>query len=110
LQKFFRQFGLPNMPNFRGGQQRNNKQMVTGEGSGFLISADGYAVTNYHVVDHAKTVQVKTDDGKTYTAKVVGSDQKTDLALIKVEGDTKFPFVTFAEQAPRVGDWVIAVG
>src|SRR5262249_27934437 len=72
LQKFFRQFGLPNMPNFRQGQP-GGKQFITGQGSGFFISPDGYAVTNFHVVDHAKTVQVKTDDGKEYTAKVVGS-------------------------------------
>ena len=61
----------------------HNKQGVTGEGSGFFISADGYAVTNNHVVDHAKTVQVTTDDGAVYKAKVVGTDAKTDLALIK---------------------------
>jgi serine protease Do len=67
-------------------------------------------VTNFHVVDHAKTVQIQTDSGKTFTAKVVGTDQKTDLALIKVEADKAFPFVTFADKAPRVGDWVIAVG
>jgi serine protease Do len=109
LQKFFRQFGLPNMPNFRNGVPRN-RQVITGEGSGFFISADGYAVTNFHVVDHAKTVQIKTDDGKTYTAKVVGSDQKTDLALIKVDASKSFPFVTFSDKAPRVGDWVVAVG
>ena len=85
--------------------------MITGEGSGFFISADGYAVTNFHVVDHAKTVQIQTDDGKTYTAKVVGTDQKTDLALIKVDDrQVDFPFVTFADKAPRVGDWVVAVG
>ena len=84
--------------------------MITGEGSGFFISADGYAVTNYHVVDHAKTVQIKTDDGKTYTAKVVGTDQKTDLALIKVDDRSDFPYVTFADKQPRVGDWVVAVG
>ena len=67
-------------------------------------------MTNYHVVDHAKTVQIQTDEGKTYTAKVVGTDQKTDLALIKVDADKKFAFVTFADKAPRVGDWVVAVG
>src|SRR5262245_17907984 len=70
LQRFFRQFGMPdgqNMPNFRSAPRGG--QMVTGQGSGFFISADGYAVTNFHVVDHAKTVQVQTDDGKTYTAK-----------------------------------------
>jgi len=108
MQKFFRQFGMPNMRNFQ--QMPQGRQTVTGEGSGFFISADGYAVTNHHVVDHAKTVQVKTDDGKTYTAKVVGSDQKTDLALIKIDGDKSFPFVSFADKAPRVGDLVVAVG
>jgi serine protease Do len=107
LQRFFRQFGMPNSPN---GQQGTRKQFITGQGSGFFISDDGYAVTNFHVVDHAKTVQVQTDDGKTYTAKVVGTDQKTDLAVIKVDADKKLPFVTFASQAPRVGDWVVAVG
>ena len=65
--------------------------MVTGEGSGFFISADGYAVTNNHVVDHAKSVQVTADDGTIYTAKVIGTDAKTDLALIKVDGETTFP-------------------
>ena len=91
-------------------RQGTRKQFITGQGSGFFISADGYAVTNFHVVDHAKTVQVQTDDGKTYTAKVVGTDQKTDLALIKVDADKDFPFVAFADKAPRVGDWVVAVG
>ena len=111
LEKFFRQFGrpdMPNMPNMQGAPR--GRQMITGQGSGFFISADGYAVTNFHVVDHAKTVQIQTDDGKTYSAKVVGTDQKTDLALIKVETVKSFPFVTFADKAPRVGDWVIAVG
>ena len=65
-------------------------QIITGEGSGFFISPDGYAVTNNHVVDHAKSVQVTTDDGTIYTAKVVGTDPKTDLALIKVDGNKTF--------------------
>jgi len=108
FEKFFKQFGMPGMPNVPNMPQ--GRQMIMGQGSGFFISADGYAVTNFHVVDHAKTVQIQTDDGKSYKAKVVGADQKTDLALIKVEADKSFPFVTFAEQAPRVGDWVIAVG
>jgi serine protease Do len=100
--RFFRQFGTPQMP--------HGRQMVTGEGSGFFISADGYAVTNNHVVDHATSVQVTTDDGKTYTAKVVGTDPKTDLALIKIDGRSDFPYVKFADKAPRIGDWVVAVG
>jgi len=103
MEKFFQQFGgFPNMP--------QGKQLITGLGSGFFISADGYAVTNNHVVDHAKTVQVTTDEGKTYKAKVVGTDPKTDLALIKVDSDQKFPYVKFAEHEPRIGDWVVAVG
>jgi serine protease Do len=108
LRKFFQEFGMPDAPGFR--QMPHSRQMITGLGSGFFISADGYAVTNFHVVDHAKTVEVKTDDGKSYTAKVVGTDQKTDLALIKVDSDKSLPFVSFADKPPRVGDWVIAVG
>ncbi len=109
MRRFFQQFGFPNMP----GAQNNaphGKEMITGLGSGFFISPDGYAVTNNHVVDHAKTVQVKTDDGHTYKAKVVGTDPKTDLALIKVDSDKTFPYVKFAEHEPRIGDWVVAVG
>ena len=67
-------------------------------------------MTNNHVVDHAKTVQVTTDDGAVYKAKVVGTDPKTDLALIKVEAEKSFSYVKFAENDPRVGDWVVAVG
>jgi serine protease Do len=110
LDKFFEQFGRPGMRQGMPQGMPHNKRAVTGEGSGFFISADGYAVTNNHVVDHAKTVQVTTDDGKVYKAKVVGTDAKTDLALIKVEADKSFPFVKFADRDPRVGDWVVAVG
>ena len=83
---------------------------VTGQGSGFFISADGYAVTNNHVVDRATNVQVTADDGRTYTARVIGTDPRTDLALIKVDGRSDFPFVSLAEAPPRIGDWVLAVG
>jgi serine protease Do len=84
--------------------------MVTGQGSGFFITADGYAVTNNHVVDGAQTVEITTDEGKTYAAKVIGKDQRTDLALIKVDGRSDFPFVKLSDKAPRIGDWVVAVG
>jgi serine protease Do len=104
FEKFFRQFGMPNMPNMPSG-----KEVITGQGSGFFITGDGYAVTNNHVVENADNVQVTTDDGKTFTAKVIGTDSRTDLALIKVDGDG-FPFVKLADSTPRVGDWVIAVG
>jgi serine protease Do len=116
MEKFFQQFGQqfgqqqPSRPGMGGRNGDQGRQTIVGEGSGFFISPDGYAVTNNHVVDHAKSVQVTTDDGTIYTAKVVGTDQKTDLALIKVDGKSDFPYVKFSDQAPRVGDWVVAVG
>ncbi|MBJ7404311.1 MAG: Do family serine endopeptidase [Bradyrhizobium sp.] len=109
LDQFSRQFGF-RFPGGANGMPRQRHQMITGEGSGFFISADGYAVTNNHVVDHAESVQVTMDDGTSYTAKVVGTDPKTDLALIKVDGKKDFPFVKFSDQKPRIGDWVVAVG
>jgi serine protease Do len=83
---------------------------VMAEGSGFFISADGYIVTNNHVVQNAKTVTVTMDDGKTLDARVVGTDPKTDLALLKVNQAGDYPYVSFAKNAPRVGDWVVAIG
>ncbi len=107
---FFRQFGFRGPNGFGGNGMPRQHQVITGEGSGFFISPDGYAVTNNHVVDHAKSVRVTTDDGTIYTAKVVGTDPKTDLALIKVDGKKDFSYVKFADQTPRIGDWVVAVG
>lgn len=108
FERFFRRFGpemFPDMP--QGPGPRGPRQ--SGQGSGFFISADGYAVTNNHVVDRADEVEVMTDDGKTYSAKVIGSDPRTDLALIKVDGNN-FPYARLAEKEPRIGDWVLAVG
>ncbi len=107
MEKFFQQFGSQNMPN---GAPQHRHGVLVGEGSGFFISLDGYAVTNNHVVDHAKSVRVTTDDGTIYNAKVIGTDPKTDLALIKVDGKNDFPYVKFADHNPRIGDWVVAVG
>ncbi|MGY3614287.1 Do family serine endopeptidase [Bradyrhizobium sp. USDA 10063] len=110
MERFFRRFGgqdgLP--PGMRGGPR--GRGIVTGQGSGFFISADGYAVTNNHVVDGADKVEVTTDDGKTHSAKVIGTDPRTDLALIKVEGGSNFPFAKLSDTKPRIGDWVLAVG
>jgi serine protease Do len=113
LDRFFRQFGergMPGMPGQRGPRGGNGRNFSMAQGSGFFISADGYAVTNNHVVDHATSVEVTTDDGKTYTAKVVGTDPKTDIALLKIDGRDNFPFVKFSDTQPRIGDWVLAVG
>src|SRR4029079_17933771 len=108
MEKFFKRFGTPD-----GGQgipsAPRGRQFGQAQGSGFFISADGYAVTNNHVVEKATSVEVSTDDGKIYTAKVIGTDSRTDLALIKVDGKD-FPFVKLSDAAPRIGDWVLAVG
>src|SRR6202140_1606346 len=110
MERFFRRFGGPDglPPGMRGGPR--GRGQVTGQGSGFFISADGFAVTNNHVVDGADKVEVTTDDGKTYTAKVIGTDARTDVALIKVEGGSSFPFAKLSDSKPRIGDWVLAVG
>src|SRR5262249_7795169 len=94
FEKFFRNFGEPNLH----GQLPH--QFVQGQGSGFFISADGYIVTNNHVVDHASKVQIVTDDGSSYDAKVVGTDPKSDLALIKLDGRNAFPFVNLPHTIP----------
>jgi serine protease Do len=81
------------------------------QGSGFVISADGYVVTNNHVIADANKVQVIFDQDNKYEAEVVGADEKTDLALLKIKADGKtFPYVSFAKTTPRVGEWVVAVG
>ena len=110
MQRFFHHFGMPDDENAPDNQRQPNGHIMTAQGSGFFITADGYAVTNNHVVDKAKAVEITTDDGKTYDAKVVGTDSRTDLALIKVDGRSDFPYVKLAETSPRIGDWVVAVG
>ena len=87
-----------------------HREIVQGQGSGFFVSRDGYIVTNNHVVDNASKIEVVTEDGSTLDARVVGTDPKTDLALLKVEGRTDFPFVKLADVMPRVGEWVVAMG
>ena len=109
MERFFRKFGgLDGMPQNPGRDGRHDEMI--GQGSGFFISSDGYAVTNNHVVDGADKVELTTDAGKTYTAKVIGTDPRTDVALIKVEDGSDFPFVKLSEGKARIGDWVLAVG
>jgi serine protease Do len=111
LHEFFRRFGMPDGQNAPDGMMPRgpHHNTIMGQGSGFFISGDGYAVTNNHVVEKAESVQVTTDDGKVHEAKVIGTDQRSDLALIKVEGGS-FPYVNLSDKAPRIGDWVLAVG
>jgi serine protease Do len=107
MEKFFKQFRQQN-PRFKQGPRHPNAMSL---GSGFIISEDGYVVTNNHVIDKEQSVTVITDDGTEYNAKVVGKDDRTDLALLKVDaGSQKFTYVKFASDDTRVGDWVVAVG
>ena len=111
MERFFKRFGFGEGEGQQG-QRRGprGRQFGMAQGSGFFISADGYAVTNNHVVERGQSVEIKTDDGKSYTAKVVGTDSRTDIALLKVDGRNDFPFVPFADKPSRIGDWVLAVG
>jgi serine protease Do len=100
-------------PRGHGRSAPSKKQLgptVQASGSGFFISPDGYIVTNNHVVENADTIKVKLEDKRELTAKVVGRDEGTDVAVLKVEG-SGYPYVNFEDSAkPRVGDWVLAIG
>lgn len=93
------------------GGQRPQPQPRQSLGSGFFISAEGYIVTNNHVVAGADEITIGTSEGEEYPARIIGTDPQTDLALLKVDADIDFPFVRL-EETPhyRVGDWVVAVG
>ena len=106
FEQFFR-----NQPGRNGGvTPQPDRRNGTSQGSGFIISEDGYAVTNNHVIKGASEVSVKFSDGREFDAKVIGSDPKTDLALLKIDSKDKLTPVKFAAEKPRVGDWVVAVG
>jgi serine protease Do len=80
------------------------------QGSGFFLTADGYALTTRDVVENDKTAEITTDDQETYPAKVIGADSVSGLALLKVEGRNNFPHVRLADKPARVGDWILAIG
>jgi serine protease Do len=107
LKEFFEQF-----PQFRDrfNDDRRGGQRGAAVGSGFVVSADGYVITNNHVVKDASTVKLKFQGGAEYDAKVIGTDSKTDLALLKIDSDKTFDFVPLTSKEAKVGDWVMAVG
>jgi serine protease Do len=112
LNRFFREFRGERGPNadprFR---DRPNRPRPMSQGSGFFISEDGYLVTNNHVVEGGSDFTVVMDDGTELNAKLIGTDQRTDLAVLKVEEAREFTYVAFADDSKvRVGDWVVAVG
>ena len=104
---FFRRFGIPNSPNQ---PQPRNQQPARGVGSGFIVTPDGYIMTNAHVVRDATEVVVKMTDRREYSAKVVGIDDRTDVAVIKIDGKS-LPTVRIGDPAAlRPGQWVVAIG
>ncbi len=105
----FREFFEQN-PQFRDQFKDRGRRNGMAQGSGFVISADGYVVTNNHVVKDANTVKVRFQKGGEFKAKVIGTDPKTDLALLKIESDKSFDFVPITTDEAKVGDWVMAVG
>jgi serine protease Do len=109
MERFFREFRDGNREG--NGKPRWQSPFSTSLGSGFLVSEDGYVVTNDHVVGKGEGVTVILEDGTEYEAKVIGVDEKTDLALLKINNpDREFTYVKFASDDVRVGDWVVAVG
>lgn len=99
--------------NFRNRMPRDSqprRRPSTGLGSGFVISEDGFIVTNNHVIDENDSVEVIFDDGREFMAEVVGVDDRTDLALLKIDVDEELAYVQFSHDDPRIGDWVVAVG
>ncbi len=104
--EFFRRFGQ--IPRPRGGPEREFEQQSVG--SGFIISSDGYLITNAHVVDGADEVTVKLSDKREFKAKVIGADKRTDVALLKIEAKD-LPKVTIGDPDKlKVGEWVVAIG
>jgi serine protease Do len=108
LNEFFKRFGMPNGPGF---EVQPRVVPSRGVGSGFVVSPDGYIVTNAHVVDGAKTVTVKLTDRREFTAKVIGADPRTDIALIKIDTKKPLPALDLAHTPPaQQGEWVVAIG
>jgi serine protease Do len=111
LNEFFKRFKKGEGGQGGDGAPAPSPRPSQAQGSGFIISEDGYVVTNNHVIDGAKSVQIALDDEEKYEADVIGTDPRTDLALLKVKGGKTFSqIVRFSDSDPRVGDWVIAVG
>ncbi len=93
------------------GYRGNQEQTQIGTGSGVIISEDGYIVTNNHVIQNATELEITMNNNKSYKAKLIGTDSKMDIALLKVDTDEKLPYITFGDSDNiKVGEWVLAVG
>lgn len=97
--------------NFFYGQSETRQQEQIGTGSGVIVSEDGYIVTNNHVIQDATELEVTLNNNKAYKAKLIGTDSKMDIALLKIDADEKLPFIVFGNSDNiKVGEWVLAVG
>jgi Do/DeqQ family serine protease len=91
--------------------RRSQRRHQIGTGSGVIISPDGYIITNNHVIDGAESISITTNHNKTYEAELIGTDPKTDIALLKIDADEPLPYATFADSDDaKIGEWVLAVG
>src|SRR6185436_18288255 len=107
---FRRFFGQPNRPNPRNPQQPDGEPQQRGVGSGFILNADGYVMTNAHVVEGADEVIVTLADKREFKAKTIGADKRSDVALVKIEA-SGLPTVRIGDASKlKVGEWVIAIG
>jgi len=111
LQEFFKRFGIPGMPGMPGAPGQGKQEYKSESlGSGFIISQDGYILTNSHVVNAADEVLVKLSDKREFKAKIIGADKRTDIALIKIEAKN-LPKVSIGDPSKlKVGEWVAAIG
>ena len=105
-------YALPAVVSIKAIQQTNDRwgSLSRSSGSGVIVSADGYIVTNNHVIENAKEINITLNDNRQYDARVIGTDPTTDLALVKVT-ETELPFLTFGNSdSLQIGEWVMAVG
>ena len=90
---------------------RKQDKMQFGTGSGVIISADGYIITNAHVIDEAEKILITTNDNKEFEAKLIGSDEQNDIALLKIQTENDLPYAVFGDSdSTKIGEWVLAIG
>jgi len=89
----------------------SNDRTTIGTGSGVIVSSDGFIITNNHVIENATEIEVTTNDNKSYDAELIGTDQNSDIAVLKISGENRFPYIRFADSdQTKIGEWVLAVG
>jgi len=89
----------------------SDDRTTIGTGSGVIVSSDGYIITNNHVIENATQIEVTTNDNKSFDAELIGTDQNSDIAVLKISGESRFPYIRFADSdQTKIGEWVLAVG